>query len=79
MFQSDWTKTYQDYKALEKDLYRKNNPFKYDGQGWYLTETDTLFCLVHDDERITVYCWNIPNAQTQLLMLIASPVRTLAK
>lgn len=49
----DWIKGYKDTGEVEKDL----RGFIYLGDGWYETDTDTLY-VTGGPGAVMVYCWN---------------------
>lgn len=66
MFDCDWTEFYTPEEAEEQ-----LRGFKFEGLGWYETETDTLLVLDRmkagkHNGRYKFICWNYPGARIEL-------------
>ncbi len=72
----NWHNTYSSVKAAEEDL----KGFKYQGDGWYINKTDTLYVTSspsqkHDGSQrhpnpatnsLHIMCWNMPNGRDMM-------------
>lgn len=67
----DWVNHYKTPEVIEADL----NKFKYKGEGWYLTKTDTLLITQSAMGQIFVQTWNYPSARREIAACLAMNIR----
>lgn len=68
-FQPDWSA----FWTLEKAV-KELKGFKFKGEGWYITKTDSILVSGYTEDGFCFYVWNDPNARERLLQAAAMPI-----
>jgi hypothetical protein len=62
----DWREIYDSVEEVERYL----ESFVYAGEGWYITDSDTMFMTKLEDGRIKVQVWNYSTAREEILKAV---------